>query len=641
MWILQRFLVLRTFMVLIMLLVLVLGYAGAGGVDPRSWGHQHGKFSSIIIPGFASTRLRSWSIMDCPFSPLDFFPLDSVWLDTRKVLSVPTCWLKCMVLDPYNQTDHPECKVRPDSGISAITELDPGYITGPLSSVWKEWIHWCVEFGVDPDAIVAAPYDWRLSGAVLENRDRYFYRLKITFETVLKLRGSPSLVFAHSMGNNVFRYFLEWLKKETSSEVYQRWIDDHIYAYYAVGAPLLGAVETVKSTLSGVTFGLPISEWRILQQGTARIMSNSFSSSLWMLPFSKDCYGTEKYYSTGQESQMTCKENINATIPYDWPVDVVKVEMPLMPGISYPGVSFEAEAIAAVSDCSIPVQRTFPAHRVADGSLFHEIGEFDPDSRRSLHQLKKYYLDDPVLNPLTPWERPPIKNVYCMYGVNLKTEVGYQFAPSGKPYPDNWILTDITYETEGGFLTSRSGATVTGNPGPVSGDTSVPYHSLSWCKTWLGSHVNITRIPQGAHDGDVQEDINFEHESGNDIIPNMSRDSKFKYVTFYEDGISIPGKKTAVWELDKVDHRNLVRSPVLLRELLLETLHSTHPEAKRHFVSKARREPMRDEDCFWDYSKARCGFSEHCEYRYVFGDVHLGQSCRLKTSTDRHILHYL
>lgn len=24
----------------------------------------------------------------------------------------------------------------------------------------------------------------------------------------------------------------------------------------------------------------------------------------------------------------------------------------------------------------------------------------------------------------------------------------------------------------------------------------VPYHSLSWCKTWLGPKVNITRAPQ-------------------------------------------------------------------------------------------------------------------------------------------------
>jgi hypothetical protein len=49
-----------------------------------------------------------------------------------QLFSVVNCWLKCMLLEPYNQTDHPECKSRPDSGLSAITELDPGYITGKL-----------------------------------------------------------------------------------------------------------------------------------------------------------------------------------------------------------------------------------------------------------------------------------------------------------------------------------------------------------------------------------------------------------------------------------------------------------------------------------------------------------------------------
>lgn len=47
-----------------------------------------------------------------------------------QLLSAVNCWLKCMLLDPYNQTDHPDCKSRPDSGLSGITELDPGYITG-------------------------------------------------------------------------------------------------------------------------------------------------------------------------------------------------------------------------------------------------------------------------------------------------------------------------------------------------------------------------------------------------------------------------------------------------------------------------------------------------------------------------------
>ncbi|PWZ37655.1 Phospholipid--sterol O-acyltransferase [Zea mays] len=48
---------------------------------------------------------------------------------STQLFSAVNCWLKCMLLEPYNQTDHPECKSRPDSGLSAITELDPGYIT--------------------------------------------------------------------------------------------------------------------------------------------------------------------------------------------------------------------------------------------------------------------------------------------------------------------------------------------------------------------------------------------------------------------------------------------------------------------------------------------------------------------------------
>lgn len=33
--------------------------------------------------------------------------------------------------------------------------------------------------------------------------------------------------------------------------------------------------------------------------------------------------------------------------------------------------------------------------------------------------------------------------------MNETKQVGYYFAPSGKPYPDNWIITDVIYEIEG------------------------------------------------------------------------------------------------------------------------------------------------------------------------------------------------
>ncbi|XP_021281130.1 phospholipid--sterol O-acyltransferase isoform X1 [Herrania umbratica] len=603
---------------------------------------DYSKLSGIIIPGFASTQLRAWSILDCPYSPLDFNPLDLVWLDTTKLLSAVNCWLKCMLLDPYNQTDHPECKSRPDSGLSAITELDPGYITGPLSSVWKEWVKWCIEFGIEANAIIAVPYDWRLPPSLLEERDLYFHKLKLTFETALKLRGGPSVVFAHSLGNHVFRYFLEWLKLEIAPKQYIQWLDEHIYAYFAVGAPLLGAIETVKAALSGNTFGLPVSE------GTARLMFNSFGSSLWMMPFSKYCRADGKYlkhFSGGirkDHHTYQCEQEEFHSNYSGWPTNIINIEIPSIRGFdAYPSVSEFADTNLSSMECGLPTQLSFSAREISDGTFFKAIEDYDPDSKRILHQLKKSYHDDPVLNPFTPWDRPPIKNVFCIYGIDSKTEVGYYFAPSGKPYPDNWIITDVIYEIEGSLI-SRSGNQVEGNPGPASGDETVPYHSLSWCKNWLGQRVNITRAPQSEHDGsDVQVELNVEHHYEQDIVPNMTRSPRVKYITYYEDSESIPGQRTAVWELDKANHRNIVRSPVLMRELWLQIWHDIHLDTKSNFVTKAKRGPLRNEDCYWDYGKARCAWPEYCEYRYVFGDVHLGQSCRLRNSSADTLLHYV
>ncbi|XP_048126925.1 phospholipid--sterol O-acyltransferase isoform X1 [Rhodamnia argentea] len=637
----------RSLASVLLLLAIIIAAGASTGEEEEIRSKQRQRLSGIIIPGFASAQLRAWSILDCPYSPLDFNPLDLVWLDTTKLLSAVNCWLKCMLLDPYNQTDHPECKSRPDGGLSAITELDPGYITvffsiGPLSSVWKDWVKWCIEFGVEANAIIAVPYDWRLSPSMLEERDLYFHKLKLTFETALKLRGGPSLVFAHSLGNNVFRYFLEWLKLEIAPKQYLKWLDEHIHAYFAVAAPLLGSTQTIEASLSGFTFGLPISE------GTARLLFNSFSSSLWMMPFSKYCQTDKAYWkhfslgnSRGHHAYQ-CDEQEYRSNYSGWPTNIINIEIPSIRGVdAYPSVSDIADVNLSNMECGLPTQLSFSAREISDGTFFKAIEDYDPDSKRLLHQLQKSYHGDPVLNPLTPWERPPIKNVFCIYGIDSKTEVGYYFAPSGKPYPDNWIITDVIYEFEGSLL-SRSGNVVEGNPGATSGDETVSYHSLSWCKNWLGHRINITRAPQSEHDGsDVQVELNVEHPYDEDIFPNMTRSPRVKYITYYEDAESIPGRTTAVWELDKANHRNIVRSPVLMREVWLQMWHNIHPEAKTKFVTKAKRGPLRDNDCFWDYGKARCAWPEYCEYRYVFGDVHLGQSCRLKNSSSDLLLHYV
>uniref|UniRef100_A0A453PJ10 Uncharacterized protein n=1 Tax=Aegilops tauschii subsp. strangulata TaxID=200361 RepID=A0A453PJ10_AEGTS len=72
---------------------------------------------------------------------------------------------------------------------------------------------------------------------------------------------------------------------------------------------------------------------------------------------------------------------------------------------------------------------------------------------------------------------------------------------------------------------------------------------------------------------------------------------------------------TQVFLILTANHRNIVRMPVVMRELWLEMWHDMHPHSKSKFVTKAFRGPLRHEDCHWDYAKARCAFPEFCEYR--------------------------
>ena len=86
---------------------------------------------------------------------------------------------------------------------------------------------------------------------------------------------------------------------------------------------------------------------------------------------------------------------------------------------------------------------------------------------------------------------------------------------------------------------------------------SIPYGSSGYL--WNKLFSETFGLPglfswklQSEHDGsDVKVDLNVEHQHEDDIVPNMTRSPRVKYITYYEDSESILGRRTAVWELDK------------------------------------------------------------------------------------------
>lgn len=83
-----------------------------------------------------------------------------------------------MKLHIENQTEV-ECKLRAAEGLASISELDPGLVTGPMSTIWRAIIKDLVEhFDLGPDEIIVAPYDWRLPALQMQKRDKYFFNLK-------------------------------------------------------------------------------------------------------------------------------------------------------------------------------------------------------------------------------------------------------------------------------------------------------------------------------------------------------------------------------------------------------------------------------------------------------------------------------
>ena len=226
----------------------------------------------------------------------------------------------------------------------------------------------------------------------MEKRDSLFTQIKYKLETAVRRHERPAIIMAHSMGNNIFMYFCEWLKSSMRgvSGGYEKWLKTHIWAYVGFAAPLLGSPGALKSVFSGHPLGLSISEMQ------ARDMELTFSSTHMVNP------RTSKTNNNNNNYEEYRKTNFKGD--YEDPILTFK---------------------SASGSSNI----TFGIKDIENGEIFKLVGNMCRDEKlvdkySSLHDL---YIRDP-LKPLTnQYERPPIRHVMMVYGVDMPSEMGYTY----------------------------------------------------------------------------------------------------------------------------------------------------------------------------------------------------------------------
>ncbi|MEH2233084.1 MAG: hypothetical protein V7K71_26205 [Nostoc sp.] len=300
-----------------------------------------------------------------------------------------------------------------------------------------------------PANVVALPYDWRISPAGLEQRYQYFSKLKSTIEELYKPKrligkpATPVVIIAHSMGNRVTQYFLEWIKNDPSAG--QAWIDEHIERYIAVSPPWIGAPLAIRllSTDDGFNLG------GASLSGIKKALQ-SFSSIPSLLPVTKAQY---KYFNTTDFSFIR-NEGVGES-------------QTIAPG------DFRAEKT-------------------------EKILQLGGAESTTLKYIKDYYEQDPNFSDGEFGSKavtsPPVKNIDVIYSTGFNTPVGaYYYQEKRELKVASYLGTPEQPVQDGNFivingvrlekadttkqLISEDGVT-------NSGDGVVAYGSLAYFRRW-------------------------------------------------------------------------------------------------------------------------------------------------------------
>ena len=310
--------------------------------------------------------------------------------------------------------------------------------------------------GYDDTTLDACPYDWRLPPEKMDERDNFFGKMKKKIEGMVDHLGRPIVLLAHSMGNRVVQYFLEWIVTRGERE----WIDRYIYSYLAIGSPFLGASKTIRTVLCGDAMGLDV----FLTKQEALYMARASASLPWLFPMQESLY----------------------------PDDIMRVGSEKEGG---GGMSHVAVQFPTVLHSHIPRTQKFYEEFYLQNPLYMATSRLNQE---------KDGITPRVLCP------PPVKRIWVLNGINRTTEIGYYLKSkkaeldpsvdkaSGKKLaginPRGLLIQDgIAYEGSDTYQPSIFAC--------KSGDGTVPFCSLNYAEiAWSRDvHVYTVEVEDAEH----------------------------------------------------------------------------------------------------------------------------------------------
>jgi len=404
----------------------------------------------VMIPGIITTGLEVWDGEDC----IKSYFRQRIWGTAtmfQSILRDPDCWRRHLALNASTGLDplqsphfNKSVRVRPAQGFESADFFLGGYW------LWGLMIEALADIGYDLNSMHMASYDWRLSFRDMERRDRYFTRLRQQIETLVSMNRKKAVVVMHSMGGNVWHYFMQW----ATYRVHKNWVNDHIYAEVYISAPMLGLPKAYYSLLTGdnrdtVGGGFYAVLNHFFSAMMRRKLWRTWSTLALIMPIGGDTVWGEAMI--GQPLVRLGYRNLTVAEAYD----------------------------LLAKEGSVPNDLERISQWLLDGLRRSRPEAFHPSD--SSHEPPERFWANPLVSPL-PFA--PNMRKYAFYGVGVPTDIMGFVTETGDDVEHPRYTIDTSASKQSGFYHG-------------DGDYSVPVLSLGlMCiKGWQDERRNAARIP--------------------------------------------------------------------------------------------------------------------------------------------------